>query len=262
VVVACGPETPPSDPDAGTTGPSDTDTEGSGTQPSLDSTATETDGSTGEGSTCAPSLDLETRPTGELDEDGSAIRLLPSGIRFALPELFQGEFSTIFLDESELAIAEHGSGEWQTEYAAIANALFPFERCAAHFGDDEWPQGVSYFTLWVRAYVLDATASEVEAWMLDGAIEAIEAVGGMAPMLEQAVDGPWRRTTASFDLWFGDYGGQALIDLRVTELDGLTLAFVFMRPGPAWNVPDHTETIGEILGSVCVSDPETGACCE
>jgi hypothetical protein len=98
--------------------------------------------------------------------------------------------------------------------------------------------------------------------MLDGAIEAIEAVGGMAPMLEQTVDGPWRQTMASFELWFGDYGGPAVIDLRVTQLDGLTLAFVFMRPGPAFNAPDHTEAIAEILGSVCVSDLETGACCE
>lgn len=261
MLVACGPASP-SDPDAGTTGSSNTNTDGSGTQPAVDSTSTEADGSTSEGSTCAPSPDLETRPTGELIEDGSAIRLLPSGIRFALPELFQGQLVTILLDESELAIAEHGAGEWQTEYASVANAVLPFERCAAHFGDDQWPQGVSYFTLWVRAYVLDATVPEVEAWMLDGAVAAIEAAGGTAPVLEQAVDGPWRQTRASFELGFGDYGGTANVDLRATELDGLTLAFVFMYSGPAWNTPDHSETMTEILGSVCATDLETGACCE
>jgi hypothetical protein len=55
---------------------------------------------------------------------------------------------------------------------------------------------------------------------------------------------------------------RAVIDLRVTQLDGLTLAFVFMRPGPAFNAPDHAESIAEILGSVCVSNLETEACCE
>jgi len=221
------------------------------------SSASSTDG---EPAMCGVGVDTATKPTGTLVDGGETVELVPSGVRFAVPKsILETEFSTLLLDAAELEVAENGAGEWTTEYAAIANALFPFERCGAHFGDSTWPNTTSWFALWGRAYLFEAPVEDIEAAFSDAAV-VVEHVGGSGPEVYQEIGGPWRKTAVGFDLWFGDYGGPAVVDLRLHDVGPFRLGFVFMYPESVGTIPDHRETIDELLASVCIPDADGGCC--
>lgn len=216
--------------------------------------------STGGTPSCA--VDGGAKPSAMLVADGTRIELSPSGIRFAVPALIQESSSVTFLlSEDDRLVAENDDGEWTTEYAAVANALLPFDRCGAHFGDDAWPTANSFLALWTRAYIFEESIADLEASFIDNAAAAAEATGGTRPQVSQKVGGPWRQTRVTFDLSFGDYGGGSTVEMQLREYGGFTLGFVFMHPTSLGAVPDPARAIDEMLYSVCVP-AGVGGCCD
>lgn len=70
------------------------------------------------------------------------IILHPSGAHFDIPprwiDWFMEFHNNLHLTRSELARAQKGEGEWDTEYAAVVNSLLPFDSCLAHLGGEGW----------------------------------------------------------------------------------------------------------------------------
>lgn len=216
------------------------------------------------GSPPPPSCTIEgtEKPSAALIEDGTRIELQPSGVRFTVPTVVQESAnSTFLLSEEELVVAENGAGEWTTEYTAVINALLPFDRCGAHFGDNSWPVSGSFFALWTRGYILEDSIAETEAFFIDNAAAVAEAAGGTEAQVSQKLGFAWRQTRVSFDLDYPDYPGAATVEMHLREYGGFTLGFVFMYPASVGGFPDPAEAVNELLYSVCVP-AGGGGCCE
>lgn len=87
----------------------------------------------------------------------AVITLHPSGAAFHIPDdwvEWHSEFdNNLHLTIPELEAVARGAGEWDTEYASLCNAIFPFDCCAAHVGGEGWgSQGGSFGDLQVRVY--------------------------------------------------------------------------------------------------------------
>jgi hypothetical protein len=182
--------------------------------------------------------------------DGREVRLEPSGVTFRVPQAwvdYHAKFGkNLHLTRAELDAARDGAGEWDTEYAAVANAALPFDRCAAHAGGEGWGRdGVSFGDLQVRAYVVPGGPDQVAAAVAKAGLAAAarydkraRAGGGTA--------GDWHRATVRYDLWYGDYGGTAVVDVYARPVGKDTVVFVFMHADHR----DYEEAITDMLKSV------------
>jgi hypothetical protein len=168
--------------------------------------------------------------------EGATITLLPSGATFQVSkgmlEWHQEFANNLHLSPQELDAVACGAGEWDTEYASVCNAVLPFDRCAAHVGDEGWgAQSVSFTGLQVRIYDMDDSPEAVEAKVeKDGAADAARWARG-APQILSGFDGPWQSTMISFGVSYGDYGGTANVDFRSRRFGQRTFVFVFMYAG-------------------------------
>ncbi len=265
-VVACGPAID----EPGELEPTPTSSSTSPSEPETSRSSTSSGGvapvpqPTDLGSPPPPSCTIEgtEKPSAALIEDGTHIELRPSGVRFTVPTVVQENAnSTFLLSEEELIAAENGAGEWTTEYTAVINALLPFDRCGAHFGDNSWPVSGNFFALWTRAYVLEDSIAETEAFFIDNAAAVAEAAGGTDAQVSQKLGGPWRQTRVSFDIGYSDYAGKASVEMQLREYGEFTIGFVFMYPVSVGGYPDLAEAVDEVLYSVCVPAGVDG-CCE
>jgi hypothetical protein len=170
--------------------------------------------------------DPAERPWAE--RDGNTITLRPSGVSFRVPKDWLEWHDNFHLSHRELDAVARGAGDWDTEYASVCNTVLPFDRCAAHVGEECWgAKGVSYADLQVRVYDLRDTPEAVEhAVETVGAADA-ERLGKHPPELRRDDDGQWRRAALDFPLWYGDYGGTACVDFRLRPVGGRTVVFVF-----------------------------------
>lgn len=162
--------------------------------------------------------------------DGCTIRLEPSGATFRVPQQWvnrYGEFGNNFhLSHEQLDAVAEGEGEWDTEFASVCNAALPFDRCAAHVGDDGWGrEGVSYGDLQVRVYEIGA--SLVEDIEKKGVAEVVRILKHV-PSVERDASSPWQKYKISFFRWYFDYGATAHIDFRVRTFGARSMVFVFM----------------------------------
>jgi hypothetical protein len=192
---------------------------------------------------------------------GRTIKIHPSGSTFIVPEAWIGwndRFHNNFhLAHRELRRVRAGTGEWDTEYAEVVNAVLPFEHCAAHVGGEDWgAEGVSFGDLQLRVYVTELTTGEIshrvsqEGWKAAQKIAAEE--GGMAGSeahLTNSTVGEWQRAQLEYPLWYGDSGGVAPIEFYVRELFGERLVLVFM----GWNEDERDS----IIRSVAISHPSS-----
>jgi hypothetical protein len=139
-----------------------------------------------------------------------------------------------------------GDGEWDTEYASICNAVFPFDRCFAHLGNAGWGRdSVSFGGLQVRVYELSTEIPQIKK-MIDreGWEEANRITGWPADLKHDATD-EWHHSVFTYDLHYSDYGGTAHVDIRVRRFGERTIAFVFMYAFGE----RHAESIEKILKS-------------
>ena len=170
------------------------------------------------------------------------IQLHPSEITFEVPQDWidwDRQFHNNFhLSHRELRHVRTASGEWDTEYARVVNAGLPFEHCAAHVGGEGWgSEGASFGDLQVRAYVTDLSVRAVLKRIHGPAFEEAKKIaggeGGLAgAYISMTTEAEWQHAFISYPLWYGDYGGNAVIDFYARDVGPYRLVLVFMGWGP------------------------------
>ena len=176
------------------------------------------------------------------------IQLHPSNIIFKIPQdwlEWDSQFhNNLHLTHQELQKVRNGAGEWDWEYGRVVNASLPFEHCAAHVGGEGWGlEGVSFGDLQVRGYVTDLPHQRILESIQGPGFKEAESIakseGGVTGndadiSISKAGDwrnGAWQRVTIRYPLWYGDYGGEAVIDFYVKDAYPYRLVLVFMGRG-------------------------------
>lgn len=179
----------------------------------------------------------------------NVIRLNPSGSTIQIPKNWvrglAGFRNNLHLTRAELEKVETANGEWDKEYAEIVNRLLPFAHCAAHVGSEGWGrEGVSYHDLQLRAYVTDAGAEKVQARLFENG-KAWASKFSEKVSVSREPSGKWRRASLSYDMWYGDYGGKAIVDVYAQSIGMETVVLVFMHT----DVRSASDLVPEILKS-------------
>jgi hypothetical protein len=168
------------------------------------------------------------------------IQLHPSGISFQVPQDWLGwdsQFHNNFhLTHRELQKVRIGAGEWDSEYSSVVNTALPFEHCAAHVGGEGWGlEGVSFGDLQVRAYVTDLSRQKIleriQGPAFSKAQRIAESEGGLTgnqARVSISRDKDWQRATIEYPLWYGDYGGTAVIDFYLKDAPPYRFVLAFM----------------------------------
>lgn len=127
----------------------------------------------------------------------------------------------------------------------MCNAMFPFDRCAAHLGDDGWGNGsVSFGDLQLRVYVLDGDVAQQEVAIRKRGLREAKRIHSESARHQRGLKGRWFQERFSYRLSYSDYGGTAHVDVRITEHHNGVVAFVFM-----YAAQRHLESIEDILDS-------------
>ena len=163
--------------------------------------------------------------------DGHRVNLLPSGASLELPAswfTWNEHHEGFFFSRSELEGAREAAGEWDREYAAVANAVIPFESCALQAGVDGWgTKGAGFCDLQMRVYAGQFDPTAVRSAALGAGRQAAEAF--FRPVSTSVSEqGPWSTTLLSWDAWYFDYGARANVEFLAARHEGLTVVFVFM----------------------------------
>lgn len=161
------------------------------------------------------------------------ITIHPSGASFRIPEAWVERHNrfgdNLHLSRPQLEAVARGSGEWDTEYASVSNAVLPFDRCCAHVGDDGWGVEASSFgDLQVRVYVVSEAPESIEKKIMSSGLSDIERFSGKRPSVQQHLGADWRQTVLSFDRFYGDYGGKANVDFRIRRFKPFSVIIVCM----------------------------------
>jgi hypothetical protein len=161
------------------------------------------------------------------------ITLHPSGASFEIPAKWLSWYldfhNNLHLDGKGLDSVRVGQGEWDTEYAKVVNAVLPFHDCAAHVGGEGWGKnGVSWADVQLRAYQSSLTAEQVHQSLSVAGLRTARKIAKDATLLPLAIEGPWARTTITYSVSYGDYGGVARIDFYARRDKDQTIIFVFM----------------------------------
>ena len=150
------------------------------------------------------------------------------------------------LRQDELDRVGHGAGEWDDEYARVCNAIFPFNRCATHVGEEGWgKEGVGYGDLQVRVYDLESPLKAIEE-NIDrlSTTELGRLINGTIKVRHGDADG-WRQTVLSYGRFYYDYGDTACVDIRLKQVENRTIAFIFMHTDDEWK----NKTVADMLRS-------------
>lgn len=160
------------------------------------------------------------------------IQLMPSKVEFQIPKAWlkwnAKHKNNIHLGQKALLRVREGTGEWDQKYGEVVNAVLPFSKCAAHMGEEGWgEEGVSHGDLQFRAYVVETPPEEVVAKLLkEGAARA--STFSKSVSSSRSRHGEWHRGSVNYRLFFGDYGGQANVDLYAQRFAEQTVVLVFM----------------------------------
>ncbi|HWO20584.1 MAG TPA: hypothetical protein VNO30_17565 [Kofleriaceae bacterium] len=170
-----------------------------------------------------------------IESTGTAERITvtPPGIVFEVSSSNAGVSYT----GAKLAAVRECTGEWDREFAEVANAALPFDRLAVHVGSEAFCDGHLYIDMHVRAYVIDARPEAV--------VRAIGERGGVvarrltseARIRDKPVPSKWEprvelpgfaHVGLSYARWYGDYGGTAHLDAFVRGVGDQTFALLIM----------------------------------
>lgn len=165
--------------------------------------------------------------------EGNVIRLNPSGATFKIPERWlkwhAGFKNNLHLTRAELDKVKTAEGDWDTEYAHIANELLPFSQCVAHVGGEGWGRdAVSYADLQMRAYLTDTSAENVQTKLAKHG-KAWASKYSKDVSVTQSKHDKWHRASVTYVLSYGDYGGKATVDVYAQEIGKQTAVLVFMH---------------------------------
>src|SRR5262249_17250952 len=123
-------------------------------------------------------------------------------------------------------------------------ATLPFDRCAAHLGAHAW-HGSGGGGLQVRAYELGETVEDVECAIKTREASEVERWTGYHAVVRREAKLTWRKSVLSYQRWYVDYGGTAVVEFRLRPHGERTFVFVFMYVGEQ----SQETTIAAILDS-------------
>jgi hypothetical protein len=192
----------------------------------------------------------ESSPRPYASRHATEIALHPSGASFRIPEEWLDWHSrfrnNIHLTAQDLEAVARGAGDWDTEYASLCNAIFPFDCCAAHVGGEGWgDQGVSFGDLQVRVYDMSEPPEGLERRFNTEGLGELRRIAPKSGVFRREMTGEWQRTLFVFDRFYYDYGATAHVDVRLHRFDERTIVFVFMYT----DHERHEGTIRTILES-------------
>jgi hypothetical protein len=198
----------------------------------------------------APPIASHTANSPFATREGTSIVLQPSGIRFSVPQdwvdWYKKRGNNFHLTAEELDRVGHGAGEWDDEYARVCNAIFPFDRCAAHVGEEGWgKEGVSYGDLQVRVYDLESPLKTVEE---DIARKSTDDIGQLicgTVRVQKGDEQGWCQIVFSYRRFYYDYSDTAYVDIRLKQVDRKTIGLVFM-----YTSGQSQDVINDILHSL------------
>lgn len=157
---------------------------------------------------------------------GTTAQMRPSGASFHVPSDW-----TFDLTGRELEKVEKGKGEWYKEYAKIVNASLSFGDCSVRAGSENW-DSASFDSMQVRGYSAHGTVEEVAKKISGKGFAALKALPPKI-VTKGTINSddvvPWRRILITYDLWYGDHGGKAIIEFYLTGREGTTVVLVFMH---------------------------------
>ncbi len=181
------------------------------------------------------------------------IVLFPSKKTFFIPKRWmpwlQDHGGNIATSREELEAVAVGQGEWDSEYASVLNAAFPFDRCCVHGGATPWSAGAGYRDVQLRVYDLEMPADKACEQFVAKSCEEIQRIIGHEIVPRTQKSGRWNRIVLSFDLRFYDYIATANVDCFFRAVGGNTIVFAFMHT----QGNRDEDTITEIIESF---DPE------
>jgi hypothetical protein len=187
--------------------------------------------------TGAPGIESLT-PAPHAELSGNILTIHPTGMKMTIPqdwlEWNQKYSRNIHIKPNELRKVMIGSGEWDTEYANVVNAILPFESCAAHLGGEGWGRdGVSFGDLQMRLYVLRSDVGIVENAIRNAGLDMARTIDPKGAVIYQSgVVSPskqWRKITLAYNLFYGDYGGTAQVDFLIQRRGTTTTVIVLMH---------------------------------
>jgi|ERR1051325_2564255 hypothetical protein len=127
------------------------------------------------------------------------------------------------------------------EFASVANAVFPFDRCAASAGDSRWD---SNLRVWLRVYDLAEPLKEVTARIEERGMAEVQRLTKMKGNIQRSQHGKWSEIMISY--WWSpdpEYPLGLYFDCYAQQVNGRTLVFCFIYQSK------HPH-VAEILNSV------------
>ena len=188
--------------------------------------------------------------------DGSVVMSVGPGPRFEVPQAWlkwQSEHANnLHLSRPELEAVRVGAGEWDTEYAEVLAEVLDFDRCSAHVGGEGWgAAAVSFGDLQLRVYVVEEPPSDIIERLND------TLMGDYVTEISLEMSQPWARAVLRWDNFYGDYGGPALVDLRLRRFEAATVVVAGMYSG---KVELSNAELEAVVASICWS-AGAGECC-
>lgn len=142
-----------------------------------------------------------------------------------------------------VAVVRRSDREWESAYADLLEQVLPFEALLFHTSEEPWAESPEVAALSARLY---AVADDVDQTMTNlrtrlsvvGARVACNnrhgAHYGQSPPIATVTTGPrgpWQSVRTTMSLWYGDYGGTAVVELLVRRVENVTLVLAFMFEG-------------------------------
>jgi hypothetical protein len=164
--------------------------------------------------------------------DNNRLTLLPSGERLTVPapflEWYDRHRNNLHLSRQQLEAVRLAEREWDTEYAAVANASLPFDSCAAHIGGEGWGRtAYGYGDLQVRVYLGTFDPASVrESVVSEGAAAAASYFRPVA--VDSSNHLGWERTRLRWNAFYHDYGGSANVEFYAQSRGDRTAIVVLM----------------------------------
>jgi hypothetical protein len=163
---------------------------------------------------------------------GNDVTEEPSGESFRIPQEWldwnRKFHNNLHLSRAQLEGVRDATGEWDREYAAVVNAILPFDSCAAHVGGEGWGRdGVSFGDLQVRVYTGAFRPQAIRSAVLTSGRETAERFFQPVRVDSEAIGG-WTTTKLEWRAWYGDYGAVAHVDVLVSQLTSPVTVLVFM----------------------------------
>lgn len=168
--------------------------------------------------------------------NGNTITIYPTQSSFRVPDSWiahYGKYRDNFhFSREELAEVQNGAGEWDEEYGRVANALFPYDECAAHAGGEGWGRnGSSFGDVQLRVYITKMSPEQVIQRMAGRGLDLarrIQSNKDTAQVVDLGADGRFRHADLTYRLFYGDYGGTARIREYAVPAGDYTLVLFFM----------------------------------